>query len=306
MHGPLHEIGLIEVLQLLERGARSGVLRLVGPDAGAPRTVRLHRGRVASIEPDAGDAALERALVRRHLVTTDEREPTALDPAVREVVRERLARAAIGAMLHWKRGRFDFSEAVTEPGPLDWSADALVFSLVEDESRRVALAEELDQWHAVPGFTAVERIAAGDRLELDTLDWRILDAVDALRDVAAIAALLDEPLEDVGGRIRALEAAAILQLLPAEAPAGPPPADDVHPSGDDDVALRLRARVRRHPEDGEGWRLLGLAEVGNGQFEAAIAAWTNWQRVAPERADDAAALIVAARTMMEALRESDG
>jgi len=306
MHGPLDEIGLIEVLQLLERGGRSGILRVSGPDSAMPRTVLIHAGRVAAIEPDAGDAALERALVRRHLASPEDRDGSGVDHATREAVRRRLAQRALGTMLHWTRGRFDFSEGRTAPGPLDWSADALVLTLVEDESRRVALAEALGEWHAVPAFAAPDTIAAGDRVQLDPLDWRILEATDGQRDVAAIAALLEEPLEDVGDRVQALEAAAILQLRSSpreqrQAPARPMPDEGER----DATARRLRERVAQHPEDAEGWRALGLAEVGAGRFDLAIEAWSTWQRVAPERADDAAMLILAARTMMEALRDSD-
>ena len=67
MHGPLCEIGLIEVLQLLERGRRSGVLSISGaPDE--PRQVYIAAGMIVAIEPVAGDAATRRALLTRHLV----------------------------------------------------------------------------------------------------------------------------------------------------------------------------------------------------------------------------------------------
>lgn len=305
MHGPLHEIGLIEVLQLLERGGRSGVLRVSGPDPAAPRTLRLHEGRLVALEPDAGDAAVARALVRSHLQPPNDHEGDAhpVESAEREGVRERLARAALGAMLHWTRGRFDFSEGFTGPGPLSWSADALVLALVEDESRRVELAEALGAWRAVPMFAAPSTIEAGERVTLEPIDWRILDAIDGQRDVAAIAALLGEPLEDVGERIRGLEGAAILQLRPPSASHASGPAPVAAATRHDDAVDRWRERVRRAPDDADAWRSLGLAEVGAGHFDRAIEAWTAWQRAAPERADDAAALILAARTMMEALRE---
>lgn len=307
MHGPLNEIGLIEVLQLLERGGRSGVLRVVGPEPAVPRTLRLHQGRVVAVEPDADDAAVARALVRSHLQppTNGEADAALVDPGDRESVRQRLARTALGTVLHWTRGRFDFSEGPTAAGPLSWGADALVMALVEDESRRVDLAEALDNWHAVPEFADAAAIAAGERVVLETLDWRILDAVDATRDVAAIAAVLGEPLEDIGERIRTLVAAAILQLRPA--PLEPVAAVEARSGGEarhEETVERYRARTRVAPDDAEAWRGLGLAEVGAGRFDRAIEAWTAWQRVAPERADDAAILILAARTMMEALRES--
>lgn len=300
MHGPLSEISLIEVLQLLERGRRSGVLRIVGADTGEPRTVRIHRGRVAAVLPDADDQAIDRALVRRHLAPPDEAEG-ALSPAERERLRERLARTALEAMMHWNRGRFDFTEADTESGPLTWSADALVMALVDDESRRVELGEEMQDWHAIPAFCAADAVARGEVLALGALDWRILDVVDGQRDVAAISASLDEPLEDVGARIRELVAGGILQLLPPAADGTAEARQAIDAGRYDEAADRLRLRLHAAPQDAEAWRTLGLAEVGAGRFEGAVEAWTAWRRAAPERATEADALILAARTMMEAL-----
>ena len=304
MHGPLNEIGLIEVLQLLERGGRSGTLRVVGPDPNTPRVLRLRGGQLVAIEPDAGDAAVARALVRQHLVAADAPGEVPVEAELREGVRRRLARKALGMLLHWTRGRFDFDEGATAPGPLAWSAEALVFDLVSDESRRVELGEALAGWHAIPDFTAPDTLAAGDRVSLEPLDWRILDAVDGVRDVAAIAALLDEPLEAVGDRIQQLEGAAILQLRTPHADVAADARTAIEAGRYDDAVAQLRARVASVPHDAEAWRTLGLAEVGAGRFVEAVEAWTAWQEAAPERRPDADALIRAATTMMEALRES--
>lgn len=303
MHGPLNEISLIEVLQLLERGRRSGTLRVVGSAADQPRTVVLHRGMLSSVEPDADDASVHRALLRRQEVSSDD-QAGAVPVAVREELRGRLARKALETMMHWSRGRFDFSEENTPSGPLAISSEALVMTLVRDESRRAEFAGQLHDWHGVPVFESPARIAAGKRLLLDALDWRVLDAVDGVRSVAAIGAELDEPLEDVGESVLGLQTAAILQVLP---PPADSPVESVAADGDDqreaDIA-RLRARVESAPHDGDSWRALGLAEVGAGRFPAAVEAWQAWRRMVPARAAEADSLITAARTMMEALQHS--
>ena len=149
-----------------------------------------------------------------------------------------------------------------------------------------------------------EQMVEGARVHLDALDWRILDAADGRRDLAALAAHLAEPLETVGERVRELVAAAILQLHdPVDDPTRQ--ARVAIDSGRYDEAIeRLRARVVQVPADGEAWRTLGLAEVGAGRFDRAIAAWTAWCQALPEATADADALIRAARTMMEALSAS--
>lgn len=304
MHGPLSEIGLADVLQLLERGKRTGILRVVGPDPTAPRTIHLQGGRIVALDPDASDAALSTALCVRALASLDPATPedgaAAVPRDVRDGLRRHLATRSLGAMLHWVRGRFDFEAHPVGDGPLSLSADAIVFDVVDAEGRREELAALTSDFHAVAEFVAPDVVANGPPLSLSVLDWRILDLVDGVRDIAACAATLGEPVEDVAGRVRALTAAAILVLRPPLAEAARFAID----AGryDEAVAL-LRDRVVRVADDGQAWRALGLAEVGAGRFDRAIDAWTEWGKVAPASTDEADTLIHAARTMLEALRE---
>lgn len=308
MHGPLHEIGVVEVLQLLERGRRSGVLRLVGPDPAAVRTIYLREGRVVALEPDAADAALEAALEVRSLAVADPALPelaaAALPLPVREGLRVRLAVSALDQMLHWSRGRFDFEEQPVSPGALDLAVELLVLRVVEAESRRAELAPEFDAFQAIPVFATPERLSDGAPVSLTPLDWRILDAVDGVRSVASLAALLREPLEDVGDRVRALVAAAILVLQAAPKNVTHEARAAIEAGRYEHAVSLLTSRVEAVPTDGAAWHALGLAEVGAGRFDRAIAAWQAWSAATPTRAGEAAALQQAARTMLEALHES--
>lgn len=306
MHGPLSEIGLIEVLQLLERGGRSGVLRITGVNPADSCQLRIASGQIVALEPAADDAATRRALSARSLITEAEAadDPgVLLRPEAREM-REQLAAQALATMLHWHQGRFDFATAAPEPGAMALSPDRLIFDLVASESRRVDLAPLMDNFHAVPDFTAAEVLAVGDVPSLTPLDWRVLDQVDGVRDVAALAQAVDEPLEQVAASIRALQAALILELRRPAADASQVARTAIEAGRYEEAATLLRARVADHPEDTEAWRALGLAEVGAGRFERAIDAWQSWRASDPDHADDAVALMQAARTMVEALRDA--
>ncbi len=308
MHGPLNEIGLVEVLQLLERGRRSGVLRVVGPDPAALRTLRLREGRVVALEPDAGDDALDAALLARHLAIADATAPElgagALPTALREALRGQLAVRALDAMLHWSRGRFDFAEEGVVAGPLDLTTDSLVLQVVDAESRRVELASALDGFLAVPVFATADLIANGPPVALAPLDWRVLDAIDGGRNVAAIAASLGESIEDVAERVQALVAAAILVLQSAPRNVTLDARAAIEAGHYEDAVVLLTGRVAGSPGDGEAWHALGLAQVGAGRFDLAIEAWEAWGAASPSRAKEAAALQQAARTMLEALHET--
>jgi tetratricopeptide (TPR) repeat protein len=308
MHGPLNEIGVVEVLQLLERGRRSGVLRVVGPDPAALRTVFLREGRVVALEPDAGDAALDSALEARHVAIDDVAVPelgaAALPVALREDLRGRLAVRALDTMLRWSRGRFDFAEEAVAAGPLDLAIESLVLQVVEAETRRAELGAEMAGFLTVPAFAAAEAIANGPPVMLTPLDWRILDAVDGWRNVSALAATLDEPIEDVAERVRTLVAAAILVLQDAPRDVTLDARAAIEAGRYEDAVALLVGRVAASPGDGEAWHALGLAQVGAGRFDRAVEAWEAWGAASPSRAREAAALQQAARTMLEALHET--
>jgi tetratricopeptide (TPR) repeat protein len=306
MHGPLSEIGLIEVLQLLERGGQSGLLRITGANPADACGLRITGGQIVALEPAAGDIATRNALVARHLVTDAD---AADDPGVllwpqAIAMRQQLAAQALAAMLHWRQGRFDFETAAPEAGPLALLPDSLAFGLVASETRRLDLAPLMHDFRAVPDFTASDVLAAGDPPALTSLDWRLLDQVDGVRDVAALAVAVDEPLEDVAESIQLLHGALILELRRPVADARLVARTAIEAGRYEEAATLLRARVVDHPDDVEGWRALGLAEVGAGRFERAIEAWQSWRSSDPDRADDAAALMQAARTMVEALRDA--
>ncbi len=304
MHGPLSEISLVEVLQLLQRGRRSGTLRVTGPDPTAPRTLWLREGLVVALEPEASDAAVNDGLIARALASEEADDgPDTVPAPIRDALRARLASAALGVMLHWSRGRFDFAEGVVAVGPLAVSPDALVFEVVETEMRRVDLAAEFDQFRAIPAFAPTETLADGPAPSLDPLDWRLLDAVDGVRNVAALAAALDEPLDVIADRVRSLQSTAILQLAAAPADVSLEARAAIEAGRYDEAAALLRSRVAAVPGDGEAWRTLGLAEVGAGRFDRAIGAWEGWRAADPLRAEEAASLTRAAQTMVEALRD---
>ncbi|MEO5825812.1 MAG: DUF4388 domain-containing protein [Gemmatimonadales bacterium] len=299
MHGPLSEIGLADVLQLLERGRRSGSLRVVGPDPTTPRTLGLQDGRIVMVHPDATDDAVTAGLVARSLASASgESEP--VPPIVREALRRRLAARALSRMMYWNRGRFDFEERTGEVGPLTLSPDALVLAMVAAEDRRATLGADMAGFQSVPDFGTSEAMASGPAWTPGVLDWRILDAVDGIRDVATMAALLGEPIEDVAGAIQVLVTSAILVL-------SPPLIDQARRAIEAEnfpgAITLLRHRLAVVPDDADAWRALGLAEAGAGHFDAAIDAWTAWQGIDPAHLDDASMLIHAARTMDDALRE---
>ncbi|MGH7524182.1 MAG: DUF4388 domain-containing protein [Gemmatimonadales bacterium] len=306
MHGPLSEIGLIEVLQLLERGRRSGALHVTGGVPERTASVHLRDGGIVAVDPDAGDDALRSALVGRYLASESESQNDSglLAREDATALREELALHALGTMLHWRAGRFDFRSSNISGGPLSISPDALVFQLVESETRRVELSDATVGFRVIPAFAAPEIVTRGDPPALTPRDWRVLDVVDGTRDIAGIAAVLGEPLEDIAARVQWLEAAAILELNRPGPDLTVVVRSAIEAGRYNEAAQLLQVRLASYPADADAWRVLGLAEVGAGRFERAIEAWQSWRASDPEHAGDAVELMQAARTMVEALRDS--
>ncbi len=298
MHGPLHEIGLVEVLQLLERGRRSGRLVVVGGRHDEHRTVAIDRGRIVDLRP-LTEADLLLHLAIRALVPAG---TVRASPELMAMARCEVATAVLLDMLTWSVGRFDFTAGEVEAGPLDITPSGLMMQLVAGESARTETAEAVGSFAAVPRFASVAEIAGGTPLMLDNLDWRILDRIDGRRDIAALARELMEPVESVARRSLRLAAAAIIHL---DMPAGDSVARAraVLDQGDAVAAIGILAeRVAAAPEDGEAWRWLGFAELRMGRIDRASAAWRAWVNASPVHHFEAAPLLAAAETMMEALR----
>ncbi len=161
MHGPLSEIGLIEVLQLIERGGRSGMLRLTGVSPGVPCLVHIRAGSIVALEPAASDDATRRALVARHLVSAAEadEDPAGAGTSGRASSAGPARRAGAGG--HGALAARALRLRVGRGGgrPARSSPDALVFDLVNSESRRVDVAPLMDEFRAVPDFTPANLLA---------------------------------------------------------------------------------------------------------------------------------------------------
>lgn len=302
MHGPLDEIGLVEVLQLLARGERNGVLQVTGGDVLDVHEIHLAKGVIVGIHPDADDERTHAALVRQCLIAADDpRDDETMTSPLARAMRLRLAVQALAAMVRWRSGRFDFVTA-TATGPLALAPDRVLFDLVDLESRRVELAEVTDEFRAVPVYLPAESVERGEPVQLSAMEWRLLQLVDGRRDLRTLAAFLDASVEDVASSVLRLQGAAILEVHRPSVPAWS--AEAALASGHYvDAAERLRVRLAETPDDAAAWRALGLAEIGAGRFADAIDAWQHWQDRDPDHAGDAVTLVQAARTMVEALRE---
>lgn len=174
LEGSLHEFALADVLQLLELGRRTGVLRIDDEARGL-----------------AGDVALADGAV------------TGARLGARAAAREADVQAIVCALLEARVGRFAFVPAREPDG--DAPARPSV-RRVRVEAILVEAARRADEWarladlvpHAAAVPTLVD-LGASDPLSLGARQWALLAEVDGARDVVGLAAALGrDPLELAG------------------------------------------------------------------------------------------------------------
>jgi hypothetical protein len=308
IEGPVQELALCDLLQLLGLSQKSGTLRVVDETRGRSAVVYFERGRVVgAVAPDratridqllllAGKVTagqIDRAL-REQRRQPDRRLGSLLIESgavsredVEEQVRFQVAEIVYG-LVRWGEGDFRFEE---EP-PLDWGPGSIalpVESLLMEAMRR---ADELallnggaaDAAEVVPALAA-ER-ARTEPLELQPLEWEVLAEVDGERSLGAIARSVGRGEFEVAKAIFSLASAGVVEVgarqrAPAPEPgpgraAGPPDLGGVERALAQGRYTEARQAfdvlLRLHPAD-SGVQLL-LARVQQATGEAAAAAGT--------------------------------
>jgi hypothetical protein len=187
LEGSLGELTLVDVLQLLELGRRTGVLRLWDGARRAVGAVQLSDGGVCEAFAVAGAHPV-------HAASDD--ESAVVD--------------ALGALLRVAGGRFAFT-----PGPVAPDGRPLRLERLLVEAMRRA-----DEWarlaDVIPGPDAVAVLAADERsgpVAPTARQWAVLAELDGVRDVATLAAALGRPPLAVAGDLATLVHAGLARVV---------------------------------------------------------------------------------------------
>lgn len=235
IEGPLKELGIHDVFQLLDVSRKTGVLRITSKIRQNQGTVYFDGGAVVYAEIQTnphrlgellvqagklGDADLSRAreiqqrgdrrrlgeiLVEMGAIT--ERE---LERQVRRQIEE-----VVFEMMSWQEGYFSFIE-----GPLPaFAGDSAV--RLPTEALLMEGARRIDEWSRieskiphldiVPALPPAEQVSEG-MLDLLPSEWEVLAAIDGERSIRGIAALLGRTEFDVAKIVFGLSAAGIVML----------------------------------------------------------------------------------------------
>ena len=281
IQGPLRELGIHDVFQLLDLGRKTGALRITSALRQNEGTIWFHDAAVvaASIQSNPhplGTALLRAGKIREEDLARARAVQTQGDP--RRIGEILVSAGAITAreldaqvhahiedvvftMLGWSEGYFIFEECVPDAIPRETELRISVEHLLLEGARRI------DEWSRIQGRVAhvgmVPRLAPTTSNEAGSLiltpfEWRVLSAADGLRDVQAIALSLGEAEFEVARALFGLASAGVILLRD-------PVLESAHaaPRGDADALIRQAEEQLR----------AGNAEAGRATAEAALEAF---------------------------------
>jgi Tfp pilus assembly protein PilF len=308
IEGPLRELGIHDVFQLLDLSRKTGTLTITSSLRDNQGTVYFDNGAVvyAAIRSNPhplgellirsgkiseGDLARARdaqtrsadkrrlgeILVEREAITRKE-----LERQVRFQVEE-----VVFELLSWSEGFFRFEEQSSLDAPAEASIRISTESLLMEGARRI------DEWSRiegkVPHLGVVPALAAVDDSHAALLDllpdeWQVLAEIDGERDLRAIATNLARSDFDVARVVFGLLSTGIVELVEENAPATAPAlaaaraaayleqAKDALRGGDLDAAITAARMAVAASEQHVGARLmLARALACAGRHEEASA-----------------------------------
>src|SRR6266436_3043561 len=256
IEGPLRELGIHDVFQLLDLSRKTGVLRVTSELRHNAGTISFEGGAIIFAEIRSNPHPLGALLLRTGKITEADLE-RARDMQERQGDGRRLGEilVSLGALtprelerqvrfqieevvfevMSWREGYFSFSEGA----PTELPTDAVV--RIPTEALLMEGARRIDEWSRIEGriphlgvvpMLAPPQEASEGELDLLPPEWEMLAMIDGERDVRGIAS-------------------------------------------------ELRRALRLDPLAVAAHRVLGYALVATGRFGEAVEQWDQWERLAP-------------------------
>src|SRR5882762_8396362 len=235
IEGPLRELGIHDVFQLLDLSRKTGVLRVTSELRHNAGTVYFDGGTIIFAEIRSNPHPLGALLLRTGKITEADLE-RGRDMQQRQGDKRRIGEILVGLgaitprglerqvrfqieevvfeLMSWREGYFSFTE-----GPLtDVATEATV--RIPTEALLMEGARRIDEWSRIEGriphLGVIPALAAlGEQGGLDLLppEWEMLAMVDGQRDLRTIASELGRSDFEVAKTLFGLESAGLIALI---------------------------------------------------------------------------------------------
>ncbi len=238
IEGPLRELGIHDVFQLLDLSRKTGALRVTSQLRDDAGDVLFDGGRVIHASIRSNPTSIERILRQAGKIgdaEMDSANALLAEPALGLGDRLVLARAitqrelerqlrmaienVIFELMSWREGFFSFEERPVADVPVDARIRISTESLLMEGARRI------DEWSRiadkVPSLSVVPSLAPVDEerdavLDLLPHEWEVLMMIDGERDLRALAGSLGSSEFEIAKIAYGLVSTGVIALRPAE------------------------------------------------------------------------------------------
>jgi tetratricopeptide (TPR) repeat protein len=243
IEGPLRELGIHDVFQMLDLSRKTGALRVTSAQRDNEGTVLFDRGKVISASIRSSPTPLGTMLVRAGRVSEpDLARATAVQASgdrrrlgeillalgaisARELERQvRLQiEAVVFELMSWRDGFFSFEERDVGSAKLEASVQVSTESLLMEGARRIdewsRIADKVPNLAVIPILATVDDKGHAPQLDLLPNEWEVLAIIDGMNDLRGIAATLGRSEFDVAKVVYGLLTTGVIDLKPVATPA---------------------------------------------------------------------------------------
>lgn len=236
IEGPLRELGIHDVFQLLDLSRKTGALRVTSELRDNDGTVYFDGGRVLYAHIRSNPHPLGQLLLKSGKVTEAELERARSQQRQRNDPRrlgeillesgaitprelERQVRMQIEAvvfeLMSWREGFFSFEERSVADAPAEATVKISTESLLMEGARRIdewsRIADKVPHLGVIPVLAAVHDDHPS-LLDLLPNEWEVLTAIDGTRDLRAISTALGRSEFDIAKITYGLLSTGIVEL----------------------------------------------------------------------------------------------
>jgi hypothetical protein len=252
IEGPLRELGIHDVFQLLDLSRKTGMLRVTSQLRDDEGVVYFDSGRVVHASIRSRPSSFNGS-------TLSERE---LERKLRQQIE-----TTVFDLMSWREGFFSFEERAITDVPGDARVKVPTESLLMESARRIDewshIADKVPNLAVVP---ALAPISADHETRLDLLphEWEVLTMIDGQRDLRAIATALGRGEFEVAKVAYGLVTTGVVEIRPAKRT----------PTSAAKMQLAVPPEAQAHLE-------LGFTAIRGGNLPAARASFEHFLQLVP-------------------------